>query len=231
MTSRMITELNKVLDNELKKNESFLERIGRYCAKQRGSYFDKSKSQISALTGAGSILVGFGTIIAQMEGIIAQSPSNSFFALGCMALSGAVVISSIAHHTITSKVLDPIISDINFQNFNPEKVGKIFSNIVSKKLIENKNLTSDQKYQIFDEFKDSFVDKVSCHYNKQSHNKDFSNTIKGMDLDTAIHKSSMELFRKSSAEDFDKLMKSAAQMFSKECCENKNKNKSFEFGI
>lgn len=209
---KLIKELNGTLDRELKKSESFLEKIGRYCAKQRGSYFDKANAQIAALTGAGGILVSAGTIIAQMEGIIAQSPANSFFALGCMALSGAVVVASAAHHVLTAKMLDPIISDINFQDFKPEKVGKIFSKIVSNRIIENKNLTPEQKYEVFDAFKTTFLEKVSCHYNQQHHMKDFASTIKGMDLNNIIHDSRMDLFKKASSEQLENIVESAKKM-------------------
>lgn len=173
---RILADLNKTLDKELKKNESLLERVGRYCANQRESFFSKKSSVTSAMLAVTSQFAGFGSIVAQTQGLIPDSQANNMIAIGLLALSGAILTTCASHHVLTKKIMDPILSHFNFNKSNPEKVAKVFNNIVSEKLYSRGDIPSSEKDCIFANLKEAFVEKVSIHYNGLNRFESFSKT-------------------------------------------------------
>lgn len=173
---KILKELNRTLDSALKENESFLERIGRYCANQRESLLSKKSSVVAGALAATSQTVAVGHIIAQIQGVIPDSPSNHMFALGCMALGGAIIATYASHHILTKKIMDPILSHVNFNRFDPEKVAKIFSGIISEKLYGRNDIPAHEKDCVFANLKDSLVEKAGIHYNGLNRFESFSNT-------------------------------------------------------
>lgn len=175
-SEKILAELNKVLDKELKRNESFLEKIGRYCANQRESLFSKKSSLAAGVLAATSQIIAVSSIIAQTQGVIPDSYSNNMFALGFMALGGAVITTYASHHVLTKKIMDPILSYVNFNKLNPEKVAKVFSGVISDKLYSRNDIPASEKDCIFANLKDAFIDKISIHYNGLNRFESFSKT-------------------------------------------------------